>query len=66
MVEPIDYHLLFKHPDRDEPENADFTSFTAKITEGGVLSLPEKGELRVEEVRAAHDLPNPQLVCVPA
>jgi len=63
MVDPIDYHLLLAYPDRDEPENADFTSFTGKITEG-VLSLPEKGEWRVEEVR--NDLPNPQLFCVPA
>jgi hypothetical protein len=66
MVDPVDYHLLLKYPDRDEPENSDFTSFTGNITEGDVLSLPEKGEWRVEEVRAAHDLPNPQLICVPA
>jgi hypothetical protein len=66
LVDPVDYHLLLKYPDRDEPENSDFTSFTGKITEGDVLSLPEKGEWRVEEVRDATDLPNPQLVCVPA
>jgi hypothetical protein len=52
-------HLLLKYPDRDEPENSDFT-------QGDVLSLPEKGEWRVEEIRAAHDRPNPELVCVPA
>jgi hypothetical protein len=66
MVDPVDYHLLLNYPDRDQPENADFTSFTGRITEGDVLSLPEKGEWRVEEVRDAPDLPNPQLVCVPA
>ena len=66
MVDPVDYHLLLKHPDRDEPENSDFTSFTGKIAQGDVLSLPEKGEWRVEEVRGAHDLPSPELVCVPA
>ncbi len=66
MVDPVDYHLILKYPDRDEPENSDFTSFTGEITEGDVLSLPEKGEWRVEEVRDAHDLLNRQLVCVPA
>ena len=66
MVDPVDYHLLLKYPHRDEPENSDFTSFTGEIAEGDVLSLPEKGEWRVEEVRDAHDLPNRQLVCVPA
>ena len=66
MVDPVDYRLLLKYPDRDEPENADFTSFTGKLAEGDVLTLPEKGEWRVEEVRDPHDLPNPQLVCVPA
>ena len=66
MVDPVDYHLLLKYPDRDEPENSDFTSFTGEITEGDVLSLPEKSEWRVEEVRDAHDLLNRQLVCVPA
>ena len=66
MVDPVDYHLLLKYPDRDEPENSYFTSFTGEITEGDVLSLPEKGEWRVEEVRDATDLPNPRLVCVPA
>ena len=66
MVDPVDYHLLLKYPDRDEPENSDFTSFTGEIAQGDVLSLPEKGEWRVEEVRAADDLPNPELVCVPA
>ena len=50
---PVDYHMLLKYPDRDEPENADFTSFTGKITEGDILSLPEKGEWRVEEVRTS-------------
>ena len=65
MVDPVDYHLLLKYPDRDEPENSDFTSFTGKLTEGDVLSLPEKGGWRVEEVRETSDLPNPQLVCVP-
>ncbi len=70
MVDPVDYHLLLppapQVPDRDEPENSDFTSFTGEITEGDVLSLSEKGEWRVEEVRAAGDRPNPELVCVPA
>jgi hypothetical protein len=66
MVDPVDYHLLLKYPDRDEPENSDFTSFTGKITQGDVLSLPEKGEWRVEEVKDVQDLPNPQLICVPA
>ena len=66
MVDPVDYHLLLKHPDRDEPENSDFTSFSGKVAEGDVLSLPEKGDWRVEEVRDAHDLPNPQPICVPA
>ena len=48
MVDPVDYHLLLKHPDRDEPENSDFTSFTGKIAQGDVLSLPERasGESR--------------------
>jgi hypothetical protein len=40
LVDPVDYHLLLTYPDRDEPENPDFTSFTGKITEGDVLSLP--------------------------
>ena len=53
MVDPVDYHLLLKYPDRDEPENSDFTSFIGGITQGDVLSLPEKGGWRVEEVRAA-------------
>jgi hypothetical protein len=30
MVDPVDYHLLLKYPDRDEPENSDFTSFTGQ------------------------------------
>ena len=63
MVEPVDYHLL-KYPDRKEPENADFTSLPARSRR--VTSFPGKGEWRVEQVREAHDLPNPQLVCVPA
>jgi hypothetical protein len=32
MVDPVDYHLLLKYPDRDEPENSD-TSVTGKTTE---------------------------------
>jgi hypothetical protein len=47
MVDPVDYHLLLEHPDRDEPERADFTSFTGPIKKGDVISLPEKGEWRV-------------------
>ena len=60
MVDPVDYHLLLEYPDRDEPENADFTSFTGKVTEGDILSLPEKGEWRVEEVRDVHVSPRGQ------
>ena len=44
MIDPVDYHLLLKYPGRDEPANSDFASFTGEITEGDVLSLPEKGE----------------------
>ena len=66
MIDPVDYRLLLRYPGRDEPETADFTSFTGEITQGDVVSLPEKGEWRVEEVRATHDLPSPELVCVPA
>jgi hypothetical protein len=66
VVDPIDYRLELQHPDRDEPERSDFTSFTGEIAEGDVLALPEKGEWRVEEVRDVEGLPNQQLVCVPA
>ena len=53
MVDPVDYHLLLEYPDRDEPENADFTSFTGKVTEGDILSLPERasGESRRSGMR---------------
>jgi hypothetical protein len=66
VVDPVDYHLLLKYPDRNEPESSDFTSFTGEVGQGDVLSLPEKGEWRVEEVQDAANLPNPQLICVPA
>lgn len=65
MVDPIDYHLLLKHPARDEPEEVDFTSFTGEVARNDVLSLGEKGEWRVEEVEHVADLTNPRLVCVP-
>ena len=60
MVDPVDYHVLLKHPDRDEPENSDFTSFTGKITEGDVLSLPEKGglESRTSGMRTTSQIHN--------
>ena len=63
MVDPSVTTCSSSTRDRDEPEDSDFTSFAGEITQGGVLS---KSEWRVEEVGAAHDLPNPGLVSVPA
>jgi hypothetical protein len=64
--EAANYHLLLKHPDRSEPEYADFTSFTGELKEDDTFSLPEKGEWRVEEIEHRPELPHARLVCVPA
>jgi hypothetical protein len=66
MVDPVDYQLLLKHPDRAEPEYADYTSFDGAIEVDQVLTLPEKGEWRVEEIERSSELRLPRLVCVPA
>lgn len=66
MVDPVDYQLLLKYPDRDEPEHSDFTSFEGEVEVGQVLSLPEKGEWRVEEIERSPELRLPRLVCMPA
>jgi hypothetical protein len=53
MVDPVDYHLLLKYPDRDEPENSDFTSFTGEITRVTFSRYPRRasGESRRSERR---------------
>jgi hypothetical protein len=64
--EAVNYHLLLMYPDRSEPENADFTSFTGELQEGDTFSLPEKGEWRIEEIEHRPELPHIRLVCRPA
>ncbi len=66
MVDPVDYELVLKYPDRDEPEQSDFTTFEGEVEVGQVLTLPEKGEWRVEEIERSSELRLPRLVCVPA
>ncbi len=62
MVDHVDYHLLPEYPDRDEPENADFTSFTGKITEGAGYRMPHRVGLRgsVEEQEGRALAPDPE------
>ena len=66
MVDPVDYQLVLKYPDRDTPDLSDFTSFEGEVKLGQVLSIPEKGEWRVKEIKRSLELRLPQLVCVPA
>jgi hypothetical protein len=63
--EPVNYHLVLKYPDRSEPELADFTSFTGELQEGDLLSLPEKGDWRIETIEELGGFPHPRLSCVP-
>ncbi len=66
MVDPVDYELVLRYPDRGEPDYSDFTSFEGEVEPGKVLILPEKGEWRVESIEQTPDLRLPRLVCVPA
>ena len=69
MVDPVDYELVLRYPDRGEPDCSEFTSFEFTSFEGEVgqvLILPEKGERRIEGIEQTPDLRLPRLVCVPA
>lgn len=66
MVDPVDYELVLRYPDRGEPDYSDFTSFEGEVEPGQVLILPEKGKWRVESIEQTPDLRLPRLVCVPA
>ena len=66
MVDPVDYELVLRYPDRGELGYSDFTSFEGEVEPGQVLILPEKGEWRVESIERTPDLRLPRLVCVPA
>jgi hypothetical protein len=66
MVDPIDYQLVLDHPDRDEPERSDFTSFEGEVEVGQILTLPEKGAWRVAEIQGSAEDRLPQLHCTPA
>jgi hypothetical protein len=66
VVDPVDYELVLRYPDRGEPDHSDFTSFEGEVEPGQVLILPEKGEWRVESIEQTPDLRLPRLVCVPA
>jgi hypothetical protein len=60
VVDPVDYQLVLKHPDRDEPETSDFMGFEGEVEVGQVLRLASRGHRPI--TRAS----SPQLICAPA